>query len=176
MQMFILSGGPGCGKSSVLLELEHTHNCFVVHEAAESIIRLEQAHGRKYPWDFQGFQRKIWNLQHKRIQNIPLNTPKVFLDRYYVDSIAYSHDNDAIPELPKDFQKNLDTSIPVFFFENLGFFETEKYRKEDAEYARDLEKRIYENYKHYGYKIIDVAKDTVKNRAQFILNKINDLK
>ena len=167
-----MSGCPGCGKSSVILELEHAFGKSVVHEAAEAIIRLEQAHGREKPWEIPGFQRKIWDLQGSRMQNIPSDASMVFLDRYFVDCIVYSKDLNVIPELPKNMHDYLDTSIPVFFFESLGFCETNYYRKEDYMDAKRVEKMIYDEYVTHGFSIIRVPLDTVEKRAKFVLDSV----
>lgn len=52
MPLYILSGGPGCGKSSVILYLERQHK-HIVHEAAESTIRAHQALGQPQPGNTQ---------------------------------------------------------------------------------------------------------------------------
>ena len=59
---YILTGGPGSGKSSILLELRSRGNT-IVREAAEDVIRLEQARGNTKPWELPEFQRKILELQ-----------------------------------------------------------------------------------------------------------------
>ena len=55
IRKFVLTGGPGSGKSSIILELERRGE-YVVREAAEDVIRLEQAKGIKNPQESEMLQ------------------------------------------------------------------------------------------------------------------------
>ena len=175
MPFFILTGGPGCGKSTVALHLEMQHGKRVVHEAAESVIRVKQAQGIKQPWTMPSFQREIWELQNKRMLVNSDTILDVFLDRYFVDAIAYSMETGTRHELPADHEEQLDRDIPVFFFESLDTHEQNSYRCEDRQKALEMSQKILDLYRRYGFKVIIVPKGSVDERSGFVLKKVEEL-
>lgn len=48
VKKYVITGGPGTGKSSIILALEKKGE-HIVHEAAEDFIKLQQARGIKEP-------------------------------------------------------------------------------------------------------------------------------
>jgi len=66
---YILTGGPGTGKTSVLEELEK-RGYAVKPEAATMLIRQELANGITAPWSKPGFQLKISLLHAALIKMI----------------------------------------------------------------------------------------------------------
>lgn len=172
MNQYILTGGPGCGKTSALLDLELSHKKYILHEAAESVIRLYQAKGYEKPWTIPGFQTDIWMLNRKRILGIPHYVNEVFHDRYFIDCIAYAKHSKVIDEIPKNYQTYIDITMPVFFFEQLDICETNKVRREDNELAKTMSEMIYDEYQNHGFKIIIVKKAVLQERVDFILDYI----
>jgi predicted ATPase len=67
MNRYILTGMPGCGKTSVIKALE-SQGYTVVHEAATDIVAAEQALGNPKPWRSEAFIDKIVALQNQRQQ------------------------------------------------------------------------------------------------------------
>lgn len=58
MRRFILTGTPGSGKTSVIMELEKLGHA-VIHEAATDVISQEQAKGIEKPWEEPDFVDQI---------------------------------------------------------------------------------------------------------------------
>jgi len=101
----------------------------------------------------------------------------VFLDRGIPDVLAYMH--------------YIGDSYPAFFHEAC---EEHKYSKifilppweeiyisDDARYenyeqAKLIYSHLTETYEKYGYQLIEVPKDTVENRIDFILSSLNGSK
>ena len=79
-QKYILTGAPGSGKSSIILELERRGE-YVVREAAEDVIKLAQAKGVEKPWINPGFQKEILRFQIQREQRIHPDAKRAFIDR-----------------------------------------------------------------------------------------------
>src|SRR3989338_538036 len=86
---YILTGGPGTGKSSLILALEQRGE-YTIREAAEDHIKLRQANGIKEPWTEPDFQDLILDLQLRREERIPKETEKAFIDRGLPDGLAYA--------------------------------------------------------------------------------------
>ena len=59
---YILTGGPGTGKSSLILALEQAGYA-TIREAAEDYIRFRQAMGQPEPWTEEDFQALLRDLQ-----------------------------------------------------------------------------------------------------------------
>jgi predicted ATPase len=89
MKKYVLTGGPGTGKSSIILSLEAKGE-YVIREGAEDYIRLRQAAGAKTPWTEPDFQDRILDLQLQREARVPKGATRVFIDRGVADGLAYA--------------------------------------------------------------------------------------
>src|SRR3989338_8639425 len=89
IRKYILTGAPGSGKSSILLEIERKGE-YIVREAAEDIIKLNQARGVERPWELTDFQDQILDLQIQRENQIPKNIERAFIDRGILGGLAYA--------------------------------------------------------------------------------------
>jgi predicted ATPase len=166
---YILTGGPGSGKSSILLELE-TRGEYVLRESAEDLIRLEQAKGNPRPWEKDGFQDKILLLQIQREDRIPQGIERVFLDRSILDGLAYATPGSAIY---KETQRNIRPYSGVFLIESIGNIQKTEVRKEDDIEALILQEKLKEVYLMAGYKIPIIGANTVEERTETILSLID---
>jgi predicted ATPase len=174
MKQYILTGGPGCGKTSAILELEKSHKKYIIHESAESIIRIYMARGHEKPWEISGFQNDIWMLTRRRILTVPVYVDEVFHDRYFIDCIAYAKHTKTYHEIPQNYVDNINTKIPVFFFEQLDTCEKNKIRREDDALAKEMSEKILNEYETHGFNLIIVKKAPLKERIEFILNYIKE--
>jgi len=172
---YVLTGGPGVGKSSIILALEQK-GYTVVREAAEDWIKLQQAKGIKQPWLEPDFQDQILKLQKAREYKIRNSKNKVFIDRGTLDGLAYYQINGKEPskmmkteilklEKDKRYEK-------AFIIESLGSCETNDVRRENLDEALKLEKLQEQNYKNLGYEVIRVPSGTVEERVGFLEREI----
>lgn len=170
MKQYILTGGPGTGKSSIILALERRGE-YVVREAAEDTIRYMQASGIEEPWLRYDFQKEVVLLQQQREARIPESIERIFFDRGLYDSLAYIQKY-GHPMFPEFLEATKDCMYDkVFLVENLGKCENTDYRAESLEEALDLEKRQRENYEKLGFEIITVPVMTLEDRVNFVLSK-----
>ena len=89
MKRYILTGTPGCGKTSILRCFE-VAGYAVIEEAATDIIALRQAQGIAEPWTHPGFIEDITNLQKLRQMRIADVTEVQFYDRSPLCTYALS--------------------------------------------------------------------------------------
>src|SRR6202167_1412805 len=89
MKRYILTGTPGCGKTSIIRSLEGA-GYLVVEEAATDIIALRQAQGIAEPHTQPSFIDDITNLQKLRQVRIADVSEIQFYDRSPVCTYALS--------------------------------------------------------------------------------------
>jgi predicted ATPase len=167
-QKYALTGGPGSGKSSIMLELE-LRGEYTIREAAEDIIKRSQADGDRSPWEKPDFQKRILNLQLLRERRIPQTLERAFLDRGISDGLAYAQKGS---ETYKEILENTPRYAGIFLIENLGSTDTNRVRREDQEAALEIEAKLKEIYLWQSYKVITIPPASVKERADLILGAI----
>lgn len=171
---YVLTGGPGSGKTTLLEELKKRgHN--TVKESARYYIKKQLAKGstlEKIREDEKAFQEAIF--KQKQIIHEALSTDVVtFFDRGYHDSLAYlKYHGHNIAEFIKDACSD-EIYKKVFVLDMLPYAKDEV-RTEDDETAQGLHDALTSAYKEAGHEIILVPVMPVEERAQFILNNIDE--
>lgn len=172
---YVISGGPGFGKTSIIKELE-SRKFKSIHEISRSIIKEQmESGGDILPWKnlaaFSGlvFEQRL--LQHS---NAP-QSEICFYDRGIVDVIAYMQ-NDQLT-IPEHFLQTAQTNHYnqlVFLtppWKEIYLMDNE--RKEDFEKAYKIHQTIENTYKQFGYKTENIPLLDIEERVNFILSKIN---
>lgn len=167
MQKYVLTGGPGSGKSSIILALEQMGE-YVVREAAEDYIKYRQACGQKTPWVEEDFDQKIFELKIQRESAIPKDVKRAFIDRGYLDGVAYISKDASLAERMTEETKRVGYT-KVFLVENLGSIETNGVRKEGLEEALNLEKKQYENYTKMGFEVVKIKPGKLDERVAEVM-------
>lgn len=173
---YIITGGPGVGKTTLLKQLEKM-GYQTVSEDARKIIQ-EQVHnnGNGLPWkDKELYIHLMINASvnsFKSISNEQNNI--VFFDRGIVDAFCYAKMIDL--EISSDMKEIIDTyqyNPRVFLLPPWSdIYETDDERKQTWEEAVATYDAMKDTYAFYGYQTIDVPLETVENRAKFILENI----
>lgn len=167
VEIYALTGGPGSGKSSIILDLE-SRGEYVIREAAEDVIKLEQARGIEKPWEISGFQRKILKLQLQREERIPKEASRAYVDRGIWDGLAYLNDKDETAEEIKRLARYYSG---IFLVENLGKTEKTKVRREDEVGTLMLEDRLKWVYLKAGFKLVTIpVLGSVTERTDLLLS------
>jgi predicted ATPase len=169
-KLFVLSGAPSSGKTTLIRELEK-RGFKVVHEVAREYIEEELSKGKtleKIREDELSFQREIVKRKVKIEEELPENEI-IFLDRGIPDGIAYCELFNVESEWIKKISKNRYSK--VFILEDLDFVE-DSVRIEDEETAKKIGKKIFETYLNLGYRIVYLKKESVENRIELILKSI----
>src|SRR5882757_2490618 len=126
MKRFVLTGGPGAGKTAIIRQLE-LDGFGVVEEAATHIIALAQAQGIAEPWTNPSFIDSIVNLQARRLARAACQPVDVqFHDRSAICTAALAAylGYPASQALTRELERIRSESIyekRVFFIQNLGF-------------------------------------------------------
>ena len=172
MKRYILTGTPGCGKTSILRSLELA-GFYVVEEAATNIIALRQAQGIPEPWTHASFIDDITNLQKQRQMRIDDASEVQFYDRSPICTYALSRwlDFPISKALANEVERIKMSQIyqkQVFFIENLGFCEPSAARKITFEDSLRFEKVHEETYRSFGYECVRVAPQDLSARVEQI--------
>lgn len=170
MKTYILTGGPGTGKSSLLNYLELYHGEHVIREAAEDYIKLRQAEGQPAPWTEEDFQEKIMHLQLQRKHALSPTLPRVFIDRGIADGLTYRPRGQVYTTILYHAQQ--ECIDKVFLLDTLGITETTAVRRENHAQALELSNKLERTYQTLGHQPIHIPAAPLKERAQLILEAI----
>lgn len=164
-----ITGGPGAGKTSVLIELKK-QGFYCFDEQAEKLIKhAQQTNSNLVPWiKLEEFNIK---LVEEMIKDYHAAKPGVnFFDRALPENEAFFlYQNLKIPEV-------VEKSAKEFRYEPLVFmlppwkeiYENTKVRKESFEDAIRISEFIKKSYEGLGYEIIELPKTSVIERVDFI--------
>lgn len=175
VKKYVLTGGPGAGKTSLLIYLEMLGE-LTIREASEDLIRYQHALGVAAPRLDPNFEEKVLKLQLSKERNISPNLHRVFLDRGLLDVLGYYQVLDRYPcELMRSVIQRLQQEKvyeKIFIIEHQGVIETTSIRIENIEQALYIEKLQAENYKQFGYEVIRIPFDSVQVRTEMILSNL----
>jgi len=175
MKRYVLTGTPGCGKTSLLRVLE-IRGAFVIEEAATDIIAFEQSRGIKEPWKNPSFIDMIIKLQRQRQhQTADLSVPLQYVDRspFCTYALAVYLNVPPSPLLLEEIDRVLQINIyepQVFFLENLGFCAPTEARKITYDEALIFERIHQETYDKFGFQCLMIPPVALEERVIIIEN------
>lgn len=174
-EIILIIGGPGTGKSSIIDGLIANGYC-CYPEISREIILEAQKQGIEQLFLEKPllFSELLLEGRKKQFEDA-LNEPHkiVFIDRGIPDVLAYM---DYIGNSYPDFfdvacKEYIYTKIFILPpWEEIHTTDTERY--ENFEQAKTINNHLVKTYQNYGYKLIEVPKDSVDNRILFILDNI----
>jgi len=175
---YVITGGPGVGKTTLLEELKR-RNYEIVPEVARELIKEQQKHnGKALPWENKNLYKEImFDRSISSFEEIDKKVNKenpIFFDRGFLDSICYAELIESeINDRMNSYAENLRYNKNVFMLPPWQeIYETDDERKQDWKEAVLTFKKMSETYKNYGYRIIEVPKESVRERADFVLEFI----
>jgi predicted ATPase len=171
MRRFVLTGGHGVGKSSIILALEQAGE-HVVFEAASSVRALARAEGRPFAEDSPTFESEALALHLHRERLVPPSTARVFLDRGALDHLAYSQVG-RWPLNPGEIAACRSSHYEVAFLVEAPPDGVPTLDRVEARFSQRLAQAIEEVYQAAAIPIIRVPYGRCHERARFILNTLN---
>ena len=168
-------GGPATGKSTLIDELKNRGFC-CYPEISRQVTIDAQKNGidQLFLTEPLLFSKLLIEGRIKQFDDA-LNEPHkiVFLDRGIPDVLAYM---DFIGnDYPTGFiqfceNKKYTKAFILPLWKEIYVSDNERY--ESFEEAIAIQKHLISTYKKFGYELIEVPKDTVKNRADFVLKHL----
>lgn len=174
---YIITGGPGSGKTSIINELAK-RGYLIAPEAATDIIEERLQQNIQAPWMADDYHIKVSTLMAKRQEKVRNSKETVvFFDRGHLDGITYILlQRRKLPqEVVSYVQATINESFfdkKVFFIENLEFCEQAPHRDENLEEALEKSRQIKRNYQALGYEVINIPPGTIEQRSEWILNQV----
>tara|TARA_R110002167_G_scaffold360062_3_gene577481 strand:+ start:9110 stop:9682 length:573 start_codon:yes stop_codon:yes gene_type:complete len=175
---YVITGGPGVGKTSLLEELGNRQYKIVPEIARELIREQQESNGEALPWKDKELYKEIMfrrslNSYEQAEKNINGGKP-IFFDRGFLDTLCYSKlIRSEIDERMEVFAGNWKYNKSVFILQPWHeIYTTDKERKQDWEEAVLTYEKMCETYKSYGYDMVEVPKKAISERADFVLEFI----
>ena len=173
-QLYIISGGPGSGKTSIINELKSRgYNCF--GEAARSVIeQQQQLNSEIHPLsDVYAFTELVVGQMKLNLQQAS-SKGLCFFDRGLPDSAGYlMAGNNVVPEyLDREIKLapyNKKVFITPFWKE---IYKTDEVRFESPEEAMLIENFLIQAYQDYGFSVVKIPFLPVEERVNFIISEL----
>lgn len=174
-RLFVITGGPCAGKTTLVNELER-RGYKVLHETAATIVIPQLlAEGKNPDKNFEEMEDRIFTeqlLREESLKELP-DDEIVFLDRCLVGSPTAYYALRGLP-IPKSLTEALRGRRyeKVFFLELLPFEGTDiRYEKSTDEVLR-VHALIRQAHEEHGSAIVDVPAGSVEERLAMILQHI----
>lgn len=170
---YVVTGGPGAGKTSVLENLASKGYGYIP-ETARQIIKERLSKGLTPRPDPETFAEEIFNKDWMNFtSNSDVSSP-LFFDRSFMDSAC------MLSECPggryheiSQVHSNNRFNNSVFLtppWKEIYLNDTE--RDQSFEESIDVYERLDKWYRQHGYDIVVLPKDTIENRVKFILDHL----
>jgi predicted ATPase len=170
----LILGGPGTGKTSVI-EVLTRKGFHCLPEVSREIIQQAQKEGisQLFLTEPLLFSEKLLEGRIKQFQQAEKINDTVFIDRGIPDVTAYmDFKEETYPEkfnlANKSYQYDKAFLLPIW----PEIYESDSERYEDLQQANEIEKHLIKTYESLGYRLIEVPKLTVEERANFILKNL----
>lgn len=174
-RIYIITGGPGFGKTTLVQELKKSGFNSGEELSRDFIIEQMKTGGKFLPWENRLGYSEIM-LQKRINQYEEISEEEIsFLDRGIPDLIAYMiKDGIEVPEFYYDAAKKYKYNDIVFLTPPWkDIYKNDNERKETFEEAEIIHDTIKNTYQSIGYVCLDVPKESVKERVEFILGEID---
>ena len=173
--LFIVSGGPGTGKTTLIAELAKLGFSHAPEVARQIIQEQVETGGNAVPW---GDREAYTGLMLQRsIESFRKHTPAVqplFCDRGIPDTLCYARliglaDTAQVESACREYRY-----APVVFMAPPweAIYRTDRERKQDfAEAVRTYEFML-DVYREYGYQAVELPQTSPAARAQFVVDRL----
>ena len=173
---YVITGGPGVGKTTLLHELGN-RKYKIISENAREIIKQEIANnGDGLPWKNKARYAQLMLDAAIASYNLIRSEDSAiyFFDRGIADAICYADMiGSGIPSELDRIGNHLLYNKKAFMLSPWKeIYHTDSERKQTWEEAILTFKKMKATYAKYQYEIIEVPHDTVESRADFVLSNL----
>ena len=170
---YIITGGPGAGKTSVLENLALKGYSYIP-ETARQIIKERLSKGLPPRPDPTSFAQQIFAQDWK---NFALNSSiptLLFYDRSFMDSacMLFESNMESYNKVKGIHLANRYNNRVFITPPWKEIYRNDRERDQTFEQSIEVYKRLEKWYGEHGYEMVVLPKDTVENRAKFILSQV----
>jgi predicted ATPase len=177
-RFFVLTGGPGSGKTSLVEALRQSgYYCTV--EAGRAVIQDQTSiGGHALPWDDRSlFAQLMLDREMRSYRAAQQQTGIVFFDRGVIDVLGYLRLlGQAIPEPMLKAAEKFCYNRRVFLappWEQI--FHRDRERKQDFEEAVRTCDAMVTAYNQFGYELLELPQVPVEERRDFVIREATEL-
>jgi predicted ATPase len=176
-QLFIITGGPGSGKTTTLLELQNLGYPHIPEVARQIIQEQVRNRGTALPWaDRERYTRLMLQRSIRSYREHASIAQITFADRGIPDTLAYARliqlrDQHLIQAACDRYRYARRVFIAPPWRE---IYTTDNERKQDFQEGERTYKPLVEVYQECNYELIELPRVAPRDRAKFILQKLDD--
>jgi predicted ATPase len=173
--LFVITGGPGSGKTTVLIELEKRGFRYAPEVARQIIQEQVRDGGKALPWEDRELYTAL--MLERSIQSYKEHTPALtptFSDRGLPDTLGYARLIGLADDKPILNACDQYRYAPQVFLAPpwKEIYATDGERKQDFGEAERTYERLMQVYRECGYELVELPRLLPKERADFILSHL----
>lgn len=175
-QKIVITGGPGTGKTSIINTLQaRGYNCFPEISRQVTLEAREQGIEQLFLSRPLLFSERLLEGRKKQFQDASEHTNQyVFLDRGIPDVLAYmDYIGDEYPPLfhkaCEEYRYDKVFLLPPW----KAIYKSDNERYESFEQSEEIYNYLKSAYTKHHYNLIEVPRDTVVKRTDFIISMLD---
>jgi len=170
---FVITGGPGAGKTTILNALAERGYIYV-SESARAIIRERLARGLSPRPPLEQFGREILHMDIACYRETRVTEHPVFFDRGIVDALHMLDQQNAIsPGQLEEYVQSFPYNEGVFLMPPWEeIYRTDSERDQTFSESVQVFEGLRKWYARCHYKTIEVPRTAIQQRADFILQTV----
>ncbi len=178
-RFYIITGGPGVGKTTLVNQLKEK-GIFTVAEAATDVIQEDLEKNIKHPWAQPGFRKKVLHKQEERYQEAKNFSPmEAIFDRSQIDTLCFAlylgeTPLAALVEAVRNIVIHCLYAPTVFLVEPLDNYEETQIRSESPQEARRVGNFLAASYEALGFRVVPISAGSIEERTAIIMKKIHE--
>lgn len=171
---FVVTGGPGGGKTTTLSALAE-RGYRVAPESAREIIKKRLAAGLPPRPNPVSFAQEIISSDIEKYQDVASCADSTFFDRGVLDALYMLNAENALThdEIAKYVQKFPYNSVVFLLPPWKEIYDTDSERDQTFEESVEVFEGMKRWYSQWGYEMLEVPRCNINERVSFILQRIH---